>query len=92
MASAIGGHRDRLRRRPGDQLRTRTRHRRPTPAYGVRIETNTPQGVRAKQVMDMLNSDWPIGPVSVKTLAAPDMVDEVAATMDSTVVGPALHR
>ncbi|HMZ13676.1 MAG TPA: serine hydrolase, partial [Mycobacterium sp.] len=50
---------------------------------GVRIDTNTPQGVRAKQVMDMLNSDWPIGPVSVKTLAAPDVVDPVATTMDS---------
>ncbi len=50
---------------------------------GVRIETNTPQGVRAKQVMDMLNSDWPIGPVSVKTLAAADMVDPIATAMDS---------
>ena len=50
---------------------------------GVRIDTNTPQGVRAKQVMDMLNSDWPIGPVSVKTLAAPDVVEPVATTMDS---------
>ena len=47
---------------------------------GVRIETNTPQGVRAKQVMDMLNSDWPIGQVSVKTLAAPDMVDPIAVS------------
>jgi beta-lactamase class A len=55
----------------------------PANAGAVRIEINTPQGVRAKQVMDMLNSDWPIGPVSVKTLAAPDMVDSVAATMDS---------
>ena len=33
--------------------------------------------------MDMLNSDWPIGTFSVKTLAAPDKVDEVTATMDS---------
>ena len=31
----------------------------------------------------MLNSDWPIGTFSVKTLAAPDAVDEVTATMDS---------
>ena len=30
----------------------------------------------------MLNSDWPIGTFSVKTLAAPDMVDQVTATMD----------
>lgn len=50
---------------------------------GVRIDLNTPQGVRAKQVMDMLNSDWPIGNDSVKTLATPDMVDPVAHTMDS---------
>jgi hypothetical protein len=50
---------------------------------GARIEINTPQGVRAKQVTDMRNSDWPIGKVSVKTLAAPDMVDPIEATMES---------
>jgi beta-lactamase class A len=62
----------------------------PTPAppanagsAGVRIETNTPQGLRAKQTLDMLNSDWPIGPVGIRTLAAPDMVDPVGTTMDS---------
>ena len=57
----------------------------PAPAAnaGVRIEKNTPQGVRAQQVMDMLNSDWPIGTHSVKTLADPDMVDSVTAAMDS---------
>lgn len=56
----------------------------PTPAAhaGVRIETNTPQGVRARQVMDMLNSDWPIGKASVATLAAPDMVEPIEVTMD----------
>ena len=56
----------------------------PAPAAdaGVRIERNTPQGVRAQQVMDMLTSDWPIGTFSVKTLAAPDVVDQVTATMD----------
>jgi beta-lactamase class A len=32
--------------------------------------------------MDMLNSDWPIGPVGVRTLATPDQVDPVAFTMD----------
>lgn len=32
--------------------------------------------------MDMLNSDWPIGPVGVRTLAAPDMVESVDNTMD----------
>lgn len=31
----------------------------------------------------MLNSDWPIGPVTVKTLAAPDMVDSIETTMES---------
>lgn len=49
----------------------------------VRIDINTPQGVRAQQVMDMLNSDWPIGTQSVSTLAAPDKVDPVAHIMDS---------
>lgn len=49
---------------------------------GVRINTNTPPGVRARQVMDMLNSDWPIGPVGIKTLTTPEIVDPVNATMD----------
>jgi beta-lactamase class A len=49
---------------------------------GVRISINTPQGVRAKQIMDMLNSDWPIGPVGIKTLAAPDQVDYIGTAMD----------
>ena len=52
-------------------------------AYGAHIDTNTPQGLRAKQTMDMLNSDWPIGPVGVRTLAAPEKVDEVGTKMDS---------
>ena len=30
----------------------------------------------------MLNSDWPIGPVGVRTLAAPDKVDSVETTME----------
>ncbi|ODQ88303.1 serine hydrolase [Mycolicibacterium flavescens] len=51
-------------------------------AYGVPIEINTPQGLRAKQTLDMLNSDWPIGPVGVGTLAAPDEVDAVTAKLD----------
>jgi beta-lactamase class A len=54
----------------------------PTANAGLRIETNTPQGVRARQIMDMLNSEWPIGPVSVTTLAAPDMVDPITAVME----------
>lgn len=51
-------------------------------AYGVPIEINTPQGLRAKQTMDMLNSDWPIGEVGVRTLAAPDEVDDIAVQLD----------
>jgi beta-lactamase class A len=49
---------------------------------GVRINMNTPAGLRAKQTVDMLNSDWPIGPVGVRTLAAPDAVEGVGTTMD----------
>ena len=41
----------------------------------------TPPGLRAQQTMDMLNSDWPIGPVGVGTLARPK-VDSVDATME----------
>ncbi len=44
---------------------------------------NTPPGFRAKQTVDMLNSDWPIGPVGVRTLAAPDMVDNVRDVMEN---------
>ncbi|HEY9264141.1 MAG TPA: serine hydrolase, partial [Mycobacterium sp.] len=58
---------------------------RPAPAetaYGVAIQINTPQGLRAKQTMDMLNSDWPIGPVGVRTLAAPEAVEHVGVTLD----------
>ncbi len=33
--------------------------------------------------MDMLNSDWPIGPVGVRTLAAPEIVDQVVTTMEA---------
>jgi beta-lactamase class A len=51
-------------------------------AYGAHIETNTPPGLRAKQTVDMLNSDWPIGVVSVATLAAKPQVDDVAFMMD----------
>nr|WP_253867641.1 serine hydrolase [Mycobacterium sp. GA-1285] len=51
-------------------------------AYGAPIEINTPQGLRAKQTLDMLNSDWPIGPVGVRTLAVPEKVDEIAAKLD----------
>jgi beta-lactamase class A len=54
-----------------------------TPEAGVRINTSTQVGLRAKQTMDMLNSDWPIGPVGVRTLAARDMVDPIEATMEA---------
>ena len=54
-----------------------------TPAHGeMKIGLNTPQGVRAQQVMDMLNSEWPIGTASIATLAAPDMIEPVTAIMD----------
>ena len=51
-------------------------------AQSIRIDTNTPQGLRAKQIMDMLNSDWPIGPNGIRTLAAPKIMDDVGTTMD----------
>jgi beta-lactamase class A len=50
-------------------------------AYGVHIDTNTPQGMRAKQTMDMLNSDWPIGTVGVRTMAAPEQVNPITSAM-----------
>ena len=50
-------------------------------AYGVPIAINTPQGLRAKQTMDMLNSDWPIGTVGVRTMAAPEQVNFVTSAM-----------
>jgi beta-lactamase class A len=50
-------------------------------AYGVHIDTNTPQGLRAKQTMDMLNSDWPIGTVGVRTMAAPQQVKAITSAM-----------
>jgi beta-lactamase class A len=61
-------------------------HETPAPAdasYGVPIDMNTPQGLRAKQTMDMLNSNWPIGQVNVGTLASRDKVDDVAAKLDT---------
>ncbi|MDT5097184.1 MAG: hypothetical protein QOC76_921 [Mycobacterium sp.] len=51
-------------------------------AQSIHIDTNTPQGLRAKQIMDMLNSDWPIGPNGIRTLAAPKIMDDVGVTMD----------
>ncbi len=42
----------------------------------------TPAGLRAQQTLDMLNSDWPIGPVGVGTLAAPKMVSQIQTMME----------
>ena len=50
---------------------------------GVKISKITPPGLRAQQTVDMLNSDWPIGPDGVATLAAPDMVNSVRDTMEN---------
>lgn len=49
--------------------------------YGVAIGINTPQGLRAKQTIDMLNSDWPIGTVGVRTMAAPQEVNHITSAM-----------
>jgi beta-lactamase class A len=43
----------------------------------------TPAGLRAQQTLDMLNSDWPIGPIGVATLATADMVKPIEASMES---------
>jgi beta-lactamase class A len=50
-------------------------------ANGTHIDLNTPQGIRAKQTVDMINSDWPIGTVGVRTLAVPEQVDDITAAM-----------
>lgn len=50
---------------------------------GRQIDTRTPPGIRAQQTLDMLNSDWPIGPVGVGTLAAADKVESVQTTMEA---------
>jgi beta-lactamase class A len=49
--------------------------------YGAPIEINTPQGLRAKQTIDMLNSEWPIGTVGVRTMAAPQQVNGITSAM-----------
>ncbi|UMB70185.1 class A beta-lactamase-related serine hydrolase [Mycobacterium paraterrae] len=46
------------------------------------IDMRTPAGLRAQQTLDMLNSDWPIGPVGIGTLAAPKMVPQVQSMME----------
>lgn len=39
------------------------------------VDTTTPAGLRSQQLIDMINSDWPIGTVGVATMATPDKVD-----------------
>jgi beta-lactamase class A len=48
----------------------------------VRIDIRTPAGLRAQQTLDMLNSDWPIGPLGVATLATADEIKPVQTTME----------
>jgi beta-lactamase class A len=48
-----------------------------------KISKSTPAGLRAKQTVDMLNSDWPIGVNGVRTLAAPDAVNAVRDIMEN---------
>lgn len=50
---------------------------------GVKISMSTPAGLRAKQTVDMLNSDWPIGENGVRTLAAPEVVNSVREVMEN---------
>ncbi|ATA27605.1 beta-lactamase [Mycobacterium lepraemurium] len=50
---------------------------------GRQIDTRTPPGIRAQQTLDMLNSDWPIGPVGVRTLAGADKVESVQTTLEA---------
>jgi beta-lactamase class A len=60
----------------------------PTPSAnaagaGRRIDMRTPAGLRAEQTLDMLNSDWPIGPIGVATLATAHMVKPIEASMEA---------
>ena len=51
----------------------------------------TPAGLRAQQTLDMLNSDWPIGPVGVGTLATRRHGQAGRGQHGSTLVGPTVH-
>ena len=60
----------------------------PTPSAnaagtGRPIDMRTPAGLRAQQTLDMLNSDWPIGPIGVATLATAHMVKPIEASMEA---------
>lgn len=52
-------------------------------SYGVRIDANTPAGMRAQQTMDMLNSDWPIADEGVATMAVEAQVSAISDVMDT---------
>jgi beta-lactamase class A len=59
----------------------------PTPSANAagadrQINMRTPAGLRAQQTLDMLNSDWPIGPIGVATLATGKMVKPVETSME----------
>src|SRR4029077_11597973 len=51
----------------------------PTNAAGPArpIDMRTPAGLRAQQTLDMLNSDWPIGPGGGATLATAAIIHAV---------------
>jgi beta-lactamase class A len=51
-------------------------------ANSRQIDMRTPAGLRAQQTLDMLNSDWPIGPVGIGTLAAPKMATQIQTMME----------
>lgn len=51
--------------------------------FGRGIDVRTPAGLRARQTLDMLNSDWPIGPAGVATLATPKMAKQVQTMMEN---------
>jgi hypothetical protein len=52
--------------------------------YGVPIEINTPQGLRAKQTIDMLNSEWPIITAGLPSVAT---ASPRSATNRSVLIG-----
>lgn len=54
----------------------------PETNYGAHIDVNTPQGLRAKQLLDMVNSDWPLGSITVGTFASPQFVEAATGIMD----------
>lgn len=45
------------------------------------VDTSTPPGLRSQQLIDMLNSNWPIGKQGVATLAAANKVDDYTEIM-----------